>query len=60
MLPDIYTVALVCEDDDPSLDEDLTFIGETEVDASDPDDRDGTGPVKATLINSGNRISSTH
>ena len=49
MLPDIYTTALVCEDDDPHLDEDLTFIGETEVDASDPDDRDGTGPVNFTL-----------
>ena len=49
MLPDIYTVALVCEDDDPTLDEDLRFIGETEVDASDADDRDGTGPVNFLL-----------
>ena len=49
MLPDIYTVALVCEDDDPTLDENLTFIGETEVDASDPDNRTGTGPVDFVL-----------
>lgn len=49
MLPDIYTVALVCEDDDPTQDEDLKFIGETEVDASDPNDRDGTGPVDFVL-----------
>jgi hypothetical protein len=49
MLPDIYTVSLVCEDDDPTLDEDLRFIGETEVDASDPDNRDGTGPVGFVL-----------
>jgi len=49
MLPDIYTVALVCGDDDPTLDENLRFIGETEVDASDADDRDGTGPVDFVL-----------
>jgi len=49
MLPNIYTVALVCEGDDPTLDEDLRFIGETEVDASDPDNREGTGPVDFVL-----------
>ena len=49
MLPDIFTVALVCEDDDPTMDEDLRFIGETEVDASDPDNRVGTGPVDFVL-----------
>ncbi len=49
MLPDIYTVALACEDDDPTLDEDLRFIGEIEVDASDPDNRNGTGPVDFVL-----------
>ena len=51
MLPDIYTVAMVCEDDNPTLDEDLRFIGKTEVDASDADDRDGTGPVNFVLDN---------
>jgi hypothetical protein len=36
LYPDIYTVALVCEDDDPLVDDDLEFIGEDTVDASVP------------------------
>jgi hypothetical protein len=31
--PGIYTVALVCESDDPDVDEDLLYMGETEVQA---------------------------
>lgn len=34
LYPDVYTVALVCGDDDPLVDEDLVFIGEDTVDAS--------------------------
>jgi hypothetical protein len=33
LYPDLYTLALVCEDDDPLLDEDLLFIGRVTVDA---------------------------
>lgn len=33
LYPDLYTLALVCEDDDPLLDEDLLYIGTALVDA---------------------------
>jgi len=33
LYPDLYTLALVCEDDDPLLDEDLLFIGRVTADA---------------------------
>jgi hypothetical protein len=48
--PGIYTLAMVCEPDDPDLDDPLTFIGEQEVDATlDPPSPLGTGPVNFEL-----------
>jgi hypothetical protein len=50
LYPGIYTLAMVCEPDDPDLDETLTFIGEQEVDATlDPPSPLGTGPVDFEL-----------
>ena len=50
LYPGIYTVAMICEPDDPDLDETLAFIGEQEVDATlDPPSPLGSGPVDFLL-----------
>lgn len=50
LYPGIYTVAIVCQADDPSADETLTFIGEQEVDATqDQPSPLGVGPVDFEL-----------
>ena len=50
LYPGTYTVAMVCEDDDIEVDEDLVFIGEQQVDATlDPPSPLGTGPANFVL-----------
>lgn len=50
LYPGIYTLAMVCEPDDPDADESLTYIGAREVDATlDPPSPLGTGPEDFVL-----------
>ena len=50
LYPGIYTLAMVCEPDDPDVDESLLYNGEQEVDATlDPPSPLGTGPVDFVL-----------
>ena len=50
LYPGIYTVAMVCQLDNPDMDDTLVFIGEQEVDATlDPPSPLGVGPVDFLL-----------
>ena len=50
LYPGTYTVAMICELDNPDVDETLAFIGEQEVDATqDPPSSLGVGPVDFVL-----------
>lgn len=50
LYPGTYTLAMVCEPDNPDMDEALVFIGEREVDASlEPPSPLGVGPIDFQL-----------
>jgi hypothetical protein len=50
LYPGTYTLAMICEPDDPDMDETLAFIGEQDVDATmEPPSPLGVGPVDFVL-----------